>query len=145
MESALLQIVLKIRLAMRHHYAKNQGHAFAMVLYRIHQMTKSGPVTVTRLAKDANISLAASAQMTKMLISQGFLEKRRSREDARVWLLTLKQKGQDAVAEIERRLQKTVADLELKLGKQDSDELERILNRVYDYLLEKPEFEGDLL
>lgn len=145
MEKTLVETITELRLAMRHHYTRNTGQAYGMALYRIHQLMKTGDVTVTRLAKDAQITLAAATQMTSILAFKGFIGRKKSSTDKRVFHLVLNPKGLSIVEHIDQRLQGMIQEMKGYLGPEDSAEFQRILEKIVVYVQGKKTFEGDLL
>ncbi|MCF6093591.1 MarR family transcriptional regulator [Microaerobacter geothermalis] len=64
----------------------------------LNQLVQDGPLKVSDLAQTFDVSLSHITALSDKLVSKGLVERKRSEEDRRIVLLSVTEKGQEAMA-----------------------------------------------
>lgn len=134
----LIYQVMQLRMLMRRQYVTNHGQGTPFMLMRWSVLAKSGPLTVTRIAQDANFTLAAATQLVNLNEKQGFVKKTRQKEDARVIEITLTPAGQAIAQRVDLHMRDEMDRLATYLGEDDAGHLARILERIVQFVHDTP-------
>lgn len=105
-----------------------------MLIYLVKTGEEKTPNAVARFFK---VSKAMATNMATSLVSNGYIEKRRSEDDKRSFLLYPTQKAVQLVDETCEEYFKMMSVLEAKMGGQRFDELISLLETANEILLEE--------
>jgi DNA-binding MarR family transcriptional regulator len=132
----LLESVARFRrLARRPDRAAGLTHTRLMILSTIHDAGAAG-ATLSELGRLLQVAGPTATQQVNGLARQGFVEKTADGADRRAVRVRLTRRGECALEDAFQAFAARLADLVAYLGPEDSDELARLLAKVFTYLHE---------
>ncbi|MCL2859704.1 MAG: MarR family transcriptional regulator [Oscillospiraceae bacterium] len=88
-------------------------------------------VTITEIIEKLQIAKPTASQMLNSLEEKSLIERIRTNEDRRVVYVKLTEKGKEVLEKAHKEFSKLTKNLITKLGKKDTEELIRILEKLY--------------
>ena len=88
-------------------------------------------VTITQIIERLQIAKPTASQMLNSLEEKGLIERIRTNEDRRVVYVKLTEKGTETLVKTHKRFSELTRAIIKKLGKEDTEELIRILEKLY--------------
>ena len=135
----LLESVVRFRrLARRPDRVAGLTRTQLMILSAIHD-SGAGGVTLSELRHLLQVAGPTATQQVNSLAQQGFVDKTSDGADRRSVQVRLTRRGECALEEASHVFAARVAGLVAYLGPEDSDELARLLAKVFTYLHESRE------
>ncbi|WP_249030120.1 MarR family winged helix-turn-helix transcriptional regulator [Tannockella kyphosi] len=90
--------------------------------------------TLVKISQVIGISGATATTLADRLIKKGLIEKKSSPDDKRAKLLSLTPKGEEYLMSNRTRHKEMLLKLTSSLGKEDTKELNRIIEKINDHL-----------
>lgn len=104
-----------------------QGYRLNMTQFKaLSTLSKNGPQNVSQIAAALNISSAAITGITDQLIAEDFVQKERAKGDRRVVNITITQKGEAILKEVQERQQAVMESYFNILPDEEIEHLRRI-------------------
>ena len=104
--------------------------AYIMIIFYISFSSQYKGVRTTDIAKALNVTISAVTHNVKDLIKQGYLEKKRSEDDLRVYFLELLPKGKEYVERIRDDYYAPIKKVVKNLGEKDVVTFIRLLKKA---------------
>lgn len=102
-------------------------------LMMIQHLSKDGPIPINHVKEVYHFSAPAATQLVTLLEKQGYLKKVRAEHDKRSTLICLSELGIKTLDEGARFLEQGLHPLMEYLGEEDSQNFNRILERMIEY------------
>ena len=115
------------------HKAMKTQSAHFQHLVMIQQITKDGPVAISRIKDSYHVSAPAATQLIALLEKQGYIDRVKSEKDKRSSLIQLSKQGLKTLDEGAQFFEEGINPLIEYLGEEDSKNFNRILERMIEY------------
>lgn len=104
-----------------------QGYHLNMTQFKaLSTLSKNGPQNVSQIAAALNLSSAAITGIADQLIAEDYVKKERAKCDRRVVNITITQKGETILKEVQERQQAVMESYFNILSDEDTEHLRRI-------------------
>jgi len=102
-----------------------------MMLKMIKKISDTNGVTISTLSEFLEISKSAVSQMINALEDKGFVERITTKNDRRLVYVRLTANGEQCMAKQSQTLLKGMTEIFAKMGEEDTEDLLRLLNKLY--------------
>lgn len=99
----------------------------------LHQLIEEGPIPISRIKKEYNISASAATQFVKNLERSGYIVRVVNPSDHRSYLISLSKKGMEAVKNSTIESMQIIEKLVDYLGVEDTQTLQRIIDKTLNF------------
>jgi DNA-binding MarR family transcriptional regulator len=131
---AFMEKFMNMRLLMRRTQKKENNPRFLLVI--LHSIDQGKPVTASQLSQKMEISNAASTQMVDSLVKHGWVNRTQDEKDRRIVWVDLTDEGTNVLREVFIESTRYMEGMIEHLGDEDFNHLDRILDKVMEYMLE---------
>ena len=111
----------------------NQARIFGYIFSR----RREGPIRISRLAHDLDVTPAAAGQAVDRLVRAGMVDRKTDPSDRRALVISISKKGLAHLHEYEKRCRDLSDELLADLPPADVAAFDRVLSAVYDGLDER--------
>jgi len=108
----------------------NQARIFGYIFSR----SGEGPIRISKLAHDLDVTPAAAGQAVDRLVKAGMVDRETDPTDRRAFVISISGKGREHLREYEARCRELSDDLLASLPPEDVAAFDRVLGAVYDGL-----------
>ena len=115
------------------HKAMKAQSAHFQHLVMIQQITKDGPVAITRIKESYHVSAPAATQLINALEKNDLIERIKDPNDKRSSLIRLSDKGKEILKQGSKTFEVGLKEMTDYLGPEDSELFNRILDRIVAY------------
>lgn len=105
----------------------NQARIFGYIFSR----GREGPIRISRLAHDLDVTPAAAGQAVDRLVRDGMVDRRTDPTDRRAFVISISKKGHARLREYRRRCRELSDELLADLPPADVAAFDRVLSAVY--------------
>lgn len=109
------------------------GPRILVLLDVIYRLGDGGPVMVSKLSEELNVTPAAVTHLTGGMEKKGLIIRTPSKEDRRVILISLSPLGLELLERFHEKFAQTIQGLKEYLGEKDSKELMRLIILTCEY------------
>ncbi len=100
------------------------------ILFLINKLTREQSITITKLANEIGVTLAAVTHQINTLENQGLIKRFSDKNDKRIVLVKLTKKGIGEVAKLKKEFVDKTQAIANFLGEEDTKELVRLVKRI---------------
>ena len=108
----------------------NQARIFGYIFSR----SGEGPIRISKLAHDLDVTPAAAGQAVDRLVKAGMVERETAPTDRRAFVIAIAKKGREHLREYETRCRELSDELLADIPPADIAAFDRVLSAVYDGL-----------
>lgn len=99
----------------------------------LQQLTEEGPIPLSKIKNDYNISASAATQFVNKLEKNGYITRATNPDDHRSYLIQLSKKGKTAVDNSTIETHKFMEELLAYIGKEDTMKLKEIVDKIVEF------------
>jgi len=122
------QVARRLRAAAAQSYARFEVGSTQAKFLR--QLAQDAPLSQAELARRTVTDPTLTGRVLETLIERGWVQRRRSRDDRRKYLLELSKSGQRARAQVETARRKVARRMQRALDQRDLSDFERIAHKL---------------
>lgn len=119
----------KRSIALKNNHSKLKG-AEKHILFLVHELNNNQPVTISEIAKQMGVTLAAVTHQISTLEKQNLIRRLPDNNDKRVILIDLTRKGDTQVVKLKKEFAQKTQILVDFLGEKDTNDLIRLVKKM---------------